>query len=114
MEIPEITNVIINDTNRLNIIDSKRECGSDNILTTFRANGTTISKTGKQIGQLVPHALIQDEKMPSENERALNVEMPETMHDIVSDTIRLNIIGAERDGTFIFSARLTYLELPKG
>ena len=114
MEIPAITNVIINDTNRLNIIDSKRECGPDNVLTIFRANGTTISKTGKQIGQLVPHAFIQNVKMPSENERALNVEMPETMHDIVSDTIRLNIIGAERDGTFIFSARLTYLELPKG
>ena len=105
MEIPEITNVIINDTSRLNIIDSKRECGSENILTIFRANGTTISKTGKQIGQLVPHALIQDVKMPSENERALNVEMPETMHDIVSDTIRLNIIGVERDGSFIFSVR---------
>ena len=50
----------------------------------------------------MPHALIQDVKMPSENERALNVEIPETMHDIVSDTIKLNMIGAERDGTFIF------------
>jgi len=103
VEIPAITNVIINDTNRLNIIDSKRECRSANILTIFRANGTTISKTRKQIGQLVPHALIQDVKMPSENEIALNVEMPETMHDIVNDTIRLNIIGDERDGSFIFS-----------
>ena len=53
----------------------------------------------------MPHALIQDVKMPSENERALNVEIPETMHDIVSDTIRLNIIGAERDGSFIVSMR---------
>ena len=86
----------------------------DNILTIFRANGTTISKTGKQIGQLVPHALIQDVRMPSENERALNVEMPETMHDIVSDTIRLNIIGAERDGSFMFTVRPTFLKLPKG
>ena len=114
MEIPEITNVIINDTNKLNIIGSKRECGLDNILTIFRANGTTISKTGKQIGQLVPHALIQDVKMPSENERALNVEMPETMHDIVSDTTRLNIIGAERDGSFMFTVRPTFVNLPKG
>ena len=114
MEIPEITNVIINDTNRLNIIDSKRERGADNILTIFRANGTTISKTGKQIGQLVPHALIQDVKMPSENERALNVEMPETMHDIVNDTIRLNIIGVERDGSFIFSVLSASMMPPEG
>ena len=114
MEIPEITNVIINDTSRLNIIGSKRECGLDNILTVFRAKGTTISKTGKQIGQLVPHALIQDVKMLSENESELNVEMPETMHDIVSDTIRLNIIGAERGDSFIFSVRLIQVNLPKG
>jgi hypothetical protein len=29
------------------------------------------------------------------------VEMPATIHDIVSDTIRLNKIDAKRDGSFI-------------
>jgi hypothetical protein len=40
-------------------------------------------------------------KKPSEKEMALNVEMPATMHDMISDTIRLNKIGAKREGSFI-------------
>ena len=90
----------------LNTIGSKREVGSDNMLTNFRATGTTVSKIGKATGQLFPQAIIQDVKKTSEKERALNAEMPATMHDIVSDTIRLNKIGIKRLGNFILSVRL--------
>ena len=101
METPDTTNVIIIDTNRLNTIGSKREVGSDNTLTNFRAIGTTVSKIGKATGQLFPHAIIQEARKASEKERALNAEMPATMHDIVSDTIRLNKTGIKREGSFI-------------
>jgi len=101
VETPEITNVIIIDTNRANIIGSKRELGSKNTFTNFRAIGTTVSKIGKAIGQLLPQATIQDIKKSLEKEMVLNVEMPATIHDIVSDTIRLNKIDAKRDGSFI-------------
>ena len=55
------------------------------------------------MGQLFPHATIQDAKKPSEKEMVLNVEMPATIHDIESDTIRLNKIGAKPEGSFILS-----------
>jgi hypothetical protein len=101
VETPEIMNVIIIDTNRANIIGSKRELGSKNTFTNFRAIGTTVSKTGKAIGQLFHHATIQDVKKSSEKEMVLKVEMPATIDDIVSDTIKLNKIGAKREGSFI-------------
>ena len=106
METPDTTNVIIIETNRLKTIGSKREVGSDNTITNFRAIGTTVSKIGKATGQLFPQAIIQDVKKTSEKERALNAEMPATMHDIVRDTIRLNKIGTKREGNFILSVRL--------
>ena len=59
------------------------------------------------MGQLFPHAAIHDVKKPSEKEMALNVEMPATIHDIVNDTIRLNKIGAKREGSFILWVGLT-------
>jgi hypothetical protein len=107
VETPEIMNVIIIDTNRANIIGSKRELGSENTFTNFRAIGTIVSKIGKAMGQLFPHAAIHDVKKPSEKEMALNVEMPATIHDIVNDTIRLNKIGAKREGSFILWVGLT-------
>tara|TARA_B100000214_G_C23716646_1_gene512364 strand:+ start:166 stop:480 length:315 start_codon:yes stop_codon:yes gene_type:complete len=103
VETPDTTNVIIIDTNRLNITGSKREFGSKYMLTNLLAIGTTVSKIGKATGQLFPHASIQEVKKPSEKERALNVEIPATMHDIVSDTIRLNKIGKNGEGNFILS-----------
>lgn len=118
VETPEIMNAIIIDTNRANIIGSKRELGSENTFTNFRAIGTTVSKIGKAIGQLFPHATIQDVKKPSEKEIVLKVEIPATIHDIVSDTIKLNKIGAKREGSFILFGRpvlvssfLSYLHL---
>jgi len=103
VETPDTTNVIIIDTNRLNITGSKREFGSKYMLTNLLAIGTTVSKIGKATGQLFPHASIQEVKKPSDRERALNVEIPATMHDIVSDTIRLNKIGKNGEGNFILS-----------
>jgi hypothetical protein len=59
-------------------------------------------------------------KKPSEKEMVLNVEMPATIHDMISDTIRLNKIGAKREGSFILrvglflflvSSFLSYLHL---
>ena len=85
-------NVIIIDTNTANIIGSKRELGSENTFTNFRAKGTTVSKIGRAIGQLFPHTTIQNVKKLSEKPIVLNVEMPATIHDIVSDAIRLNKI----------------------
>ena len=118
VETPEIMNAIIIDTNRANIIGSKRELGSENTFTNFRAIGMTVSKIGKAIGQLFTHATIQDVKKPSEKEIVLKVEIPATIHDIVSDTIKLNKIGAKREGSFILFGRpvlvssfLSYLHL---
>ena len=104
VETPEIMNDIIICTNRANIIGSRRELRSKNTFTNFRAIGTTVSKIGNAMGQLFPHATIQDVKKPSEKEMVLNVEMPATIHDIVSDTIRLNKIGAKREGSFIINS----------
>ena len=105
VETAEIMNVIIIDTNRGNKIGSKLELGSENIFTNFCAIGTTVSKIGKAIGQLFPHATNQDIKKSSEKEIVLIVEMPATIHDIVSDTIRLNKIGAKREENFILLNR---------
>jgi len=104
VETPEIMNDIIICTNRANIIVSKRELGSKNTFTNFRAIGTTVSNIGKAIGQLFPHATIQDVTKSSEKEMVLKVEMPATIHDIVSDTIKLNKIGAKREGSFIINS----------
>jgi hypothetical protein len=66
VETPEIMNDIMICTNRANIIGSKRELGFKNTFTNFLTIGTTVSKTGKAIGQLFPHATIQDVNKPSE------------------------------------------------
>ena len=62
VETPEIINVIIIDTNKLNIIGSKRLVKPKNTFTNLCASGTTVSKIGNAQSQLFPHAIIQDLK----------------------------------------------------